>query len=70
VIRELIAAASEDPSEQMAAKSRFAEILRAAAQAEGGGRTAISTCKAVLTQFERLEHFPDPPGLLKTPPRP
>jgi hypothetical protein len=69
VIRDLIAAASEDPSEQMAEKSRFAE-MGAAGQAEGGGRTAIPTCKAVLTQFERLEHFPDPPGLPKTPPRP
>jgi hypothetical protein len=59
LIRELIAAASDDSREQLAAKSRFAEIFRAAARREGDGRTTIQSCKAVLKQFERLERFQD-----------
>jgi hypothetical protein len=70
VIRELIAAASEDPSEQMAAKSRFAEMFRAAAQAEAGGHAAIPPCKAVLTRFEQLERFRASAGLLPAPGHP
>jgi hypothetical protein len=70
VIRDLIAAASDHASEQIAAKSRFAEMFRAAAQAEGGGRTAIPPCKAVLAQFERLEQFRDSPGLPTAPHHP
>jgi hypothetical protein len=60
VIRELIIAATDDPKEQMAAKSRFAKIFRAAALPEGDGHAAIPPCKTVLTQFERLEQFRDP----------
>ena len=70
VIRELIVAASNDANEQMAAKSRFAEMFRATAQREGDGRTAVPPCKAVLTQFERLERFRDSPGLLAARSRP
>ena len=70
VIRELIIAASDDANEQMAAKSRFADMFRAAARAEGDGRTAIAACKAVLAQFERLEQFRGSPGLLTAPRRP
>jgi hypothetical protein len=57
VIRELIAAAADDVSEQTAAKSRFAEIFRESARAEGNGRTPIPPCGTVVTQFERLEQF-------------
>jgi hypothetical protein len=57
VIRELIVAASDDKTEQKAAKSRFAEIFRASAQAEADGQASIPPCKTVMTQFERLEHF-------------
>jgi hypothetical protein len=57
VIRELIVAASDDPHEQMAAKSRFAEIFRASAQADGDAPRLIPACKTVVTQFERLEQF-------------
>jgi hypothetical protein len=67
VIRELITAASDDPSEQMAARSRFAEMFRIAARAEAAGRVSIPPCKGVLAQFERLEHFRDSPGLLTAP---
>jgi hypothetical protein len=59
VIRELIIAASDDAKEQMAAKSRFAEIFRASAHLEGDGHALIPPCKTVLTQFERLEQFHD-----------
>ena len=58
VIRALIVAASDDPGEQMAAKSRFAEIFRMSARPQGDERRGlIPTCKTVVTQFERLEHF-------------
>jgi hypothetical protein len=57
IIRELFAAASDDPHEQMAAKSRFTEMFRAAARAKGDGRTPTAPCKMVLKQFERLEEF-------------
>jgi hypothetical protein len=56
VIRELIVAASDNPNEQKAAKSRFVETFRARAQPEADGGSA-PPCKTVLTQFERLEQF-------------
>ena len=62
VIRELIIAASDDANERAAAKSRFAEIFRASAQAEGDGHGAIPPCKAVLTRFEHLEQFDEQAG--------
>ena len=62
VVRDLIAAASDDAGEQIAAKSRFAEIFRASARPEGDARTSIPPCKTVVTQFERLEHFRDRAG--------
>ena len=57
VIRELIVAAADDASEQTAAKSRFAEIFRESARAEGNGRTPTPPCHTVVSQFERLEQF-------------
>ena len=62
VIRELIVAAADDPGEQIAAKSRFAEIFRESARPEGNRRTPIPPCPAVVTQFERLEQFHDQIG--------
>src|SRR5215468_11955319 len=62
VIRELIAAAADDAGEQTAAKSRFAEIFRESARAEGNGRTPIPPCSTVVAQFERLEQFHDKAG--------
>src|SRR5258708_37521536 len=59
VIRQLIVAASDDASEQMVAKSRFAEIFRASAHPEGDGHALMPPCKTVLTQFERLEQVRD-----------
>ena len=67
IIRELMIAASDDPSQRIAAKSRFAEMFRAAAQAEGSVRLSNPPCKAVLSQFERLEHLGDSSGLLAGP---
>jgi hypothetical protein len=64
VIRELMIAASEDPSQRMAAKSRFAEMFRAAARTDGSAGMSNPPCKAVLAQFERLEQLGDSPGLL------
>jgi hypothetical protein len=63
VIRELIVAASDDASEQMAANSRFAEIFRTSARPETDGRALIPPCKTVVTQFERLEHFHEQTGM-------
>jgi len=57
VIRDLIAAASDGAGEEIAAKSRFAEIFRTSARPEGDARATVPPCKTVLTQFERLEHF-------------
>jgi hypothetical protein len=57
LIRELIVAAADDASEQTTAKSRFAEIFRESARAEGNGRIPIPSCRRVVSQFERLEHF-------------
>ena len=62
VIRELIVAAADDPGEQSAAKSRFAEIFRDSARPEGNGRTPIPPCHTVVSQFERLEQFHDQTG--------
>ncbi len=59
VIRGLIVAAADDPSEQTAAKTRFAAIFRESARPEGNGRTPIPPCRTVVTQFERLEQFRD-----------
>jgi len=63
VIRELIVAASDDRSEQTAAKSRFAEIFRTSARPDGDGHAPIPPCKTVVTQFERLEHFHERAGM-------
>ena len=62
VIRELIAAAADDLSQQTVAKSRFAEIFRESARPEGNGRTPIPPCHAVVVQFERLEQFRNQTG--------
>src|SRR5690242_9721378 len=62
VIRELIVAAADDASEQTAAKSRFAQIFRESARAEGDGRIPIPSCRTVVSQFERLEQFHDQTG--------
>ncbi len=62
VIRELIVAAADDPSEQTVAKSRFAEIFRESARPEGNGRLRIPPCNTVVSQFERLEQFHDQTG--------
>jgi hypothetical protein len=59
VVRDLIAAASDDPNERMAAKSRFTQIFRAAARPESDGHGLIPACGTVLTQFERLQQFHD-----------
>src|SRR5215470_10905406 len=64
VIRELMIAASEDPTQRMAAKSRFAEMFRVAARTDGSAGMSNPPCKAVLAQFERLEQLGDSPGLL------
>jgi hypothetical protein len=62
VIRELIVAAADDASEQTAAKSRFAEIFRESARAEGNSRMPTPPCHTVVSQFERLEQFHDQTG--------
>ena len=62
VIRELIVAAADDPSQQTVAKSRFAEIFRETARPEGNGRIPIPPCHTVVSQFERLEQFHDQTG--------
>lgn len=68
VMRDLIAAASENAREQQAATTRFAAIFRAAARPDG--HAASPTCKAVLTQLGRVEEIHNLPGLLTGGPRP
>ena len=70
IIRELMIAASDDPNQRMAAKSRFAEMFRSAAQAEGSVRLLNPPCKVILSQFDRLEHLSDSSGLLARPRNP
>src|ERR1700751_3134954 len=62
VIRELIVAAADDPGEQTAAKSRFAQIFRESARPEGNVRLPTPSCHTVVSQFERLEQFTDQIG--------
>jgi hypothetical protein len=62
VVRELMVAAADHPSEQTVAKSRFAEIFRESARPEGNGRTPTPPCHTVVSQFERLEQFHDQTG--------
>jgi hypothetical protein len=65
VIRELIVAASDDTGQQTAANSRFAEVFRESARAEGNGRMPVPPCNSVVGQFERLEQFHDQVGRRK-----
>src|SRR5260370_42090633 len=68
VIRELIVAAADDPGEQTAAKSRFAEIFRETARPEGSRRMPIPPCHAEVSHSERRGQFDrraGPPGLVK-----
>jgi len=54
VIRDLIAAASYDRTEEALADSRFVAIFMANAFPDGAG-SLIPPCEAVIAQFERLE---------------
>ena len=55
VIHDLILVASDDPTEEAAADSRFAQIFMASAFPDQEGDTLIPPCKVVIAQFERLE---------------
>jgi hypothetical protein len=55
VIRRVMVAASEGPSEEAAAKSRFAEMFLASAFPDEDGDGLIPPCRVVIGQFERLE---------------
>jgi hypothetical protein len=63
VIQDLIIAASSDSGEQKAAASRFSEVFLAAVYPEQSGAALIPPCKAVVTQFERLEQHHQQAGL-------
>ncbi len=54
-IHRVVAAASQDPTEEAAAGSRFAQIFTASAHPDRDGDTLIPACKVVITQFQRLE---------------
>ena len=55
VIHRLIVAASDGTGEQKAADLRFAEAFLASAYPNQDRFLSIPPCKAVVTQFERLE---------------
>ena len=55
VIHDLILVASDDPTEEAAADSRFAQIFMASAFPDQEGDALIPPCKVVIAQFERLE---------------
>jgi hypothetical protein len=51
----MIAAASSDSDEEAVADSRFTQIFTASTFSEQGQEALIPPCKAVISQFERLE---------------
>ena len=63
VIRDLIAAASTDASDEKAATSRFADVFVTNAYPKQGHPSLIPPCKVVITQFERLEQHHQQAGL-------
>jgi hypothetical protein len=63
VIQDLMVAAAPGATEEKAATSRFAEIFTAAAYPDRSGGAFIPPCKAVITQFERLEQHHQQAGL-------
>jgi hypothetical protein len=63
VIHRLIGAASDDPTEEAAANSRFAETYRASAFPDQDGDVLNPRCKVVIAQFERLEQHHQQAGL-------
>ena len=63
VIQDLIVAAAYNASEEKAASSRFSEVFLAAAYPDRDGGGFIPPCKAVVTQFERLEQHHQQAGL-------
>jgi hypothetical protein len=63
VIRDMITAAADDENEEMAATSRFAEVFLAAADSHRIGDRWTPPCRAVVTQFERLEQHHRQAGL-------
>lgn len=63
VIRDLIAAASYDASEEKAATSRFSDVFVASAFPKQDHTALIPPCKSVIRQFERLEQHHQQAGL-------
>ena len=63
VIHDLIVAASDDPSEETAADSRFAQIFMASAFPDQKGDALIPPCNVVIAQFERLERHHQQAGM-------
>jgi hypothetical protein len=57
VIHDLIVAASYDATEEAGADARFAEVFKASAFPDQRGGFLVPPCKAVITQFERLERW-------------
>src|SRR5438552_17512198 len=55
IIRDMVVAAAHDPREEKEAGARFAEIFVASAYPSSGRGMLVPPCKAVVTQFERLE---------------
>ncbi len=63
VIHRLIVAASDDPTEEAAANSRFAETFLASAFPDQDSDVLILPCKVVIAQFERLERHHQQAGM-------
>jgi len=63
IIRDMIVAAAHDPREEKAAGSRFAQVFVASAYPSSDRDRLVPPCKAVVTQFERLEQHHQQAGL-------
>ena len=55
IVRDIIAAAAQTPSEKESADARFVEIFLSSAYPEDDQDPLTPACGVVVTQFERLE---------------
>jgi hypothetical protein len=63
IIRDMIAAASQNTSEEKVAHARFSDLFLANAYPAANGNAWIPPCTVVVTQFERLEQHHQQAGL-------
>jgi hypothetical protein len=56
LVRELIAAATDDSKQEEAASARFAQFFLVSAFPDQGKEKLVASCKAVANEVTRLEH--------------